>query len=633
MWDARSAFGILWLRRHSPAFVGALALWLGLCALDLALARAANDGRTSAEAWALSQLKQDKLADFNQRCGAEQSPLEPSNEDVSRWWDDCRKLSARFVKDLLTLETAPSAGVQIEGARITENIDLENAKLLRPMVIRKSQIEGEINMLHARTERLISFEGSLIGGEFKAGSLYSTNELSLARAAFKEIVNLNGAKIAGLIDMTGARFNSECNADFLRAESDLFMNSSGVDKVRFKKLRLRGAKISGQVDMTGAGFDDTLEANSLVVGGDLKMLSDETNTASFKEVDLTAAQIAGDLDMTGANFGGKLDAETLQVGGDLKMLSDETNTASFKEVDLTAAKIIGDFDMTGGNFNGKIDGTSFQVGGDLIIKSDETNTASFKEVDLTDAKIGGDLQLLGLNSARQPWTLHLRYTQVDTVVDNKDAWPVEEGQLELDGFSFNHFGGPEGDAEGKLLERGTKWWDEWARRDSQYSPTPYQQLAAAFASAGDHTTANEIRFLGRERELDEAWKRGQWARGLFLFVLGSIAGYGIGIHTFHVLYWVLGFWFLGATVLFLWVPKAGEEFKSNWLLRALWCFGASLARLLPVIELKEFKAFFEDPDKAGLKMWQRWAFSFLGLVGWILAAILGIAVAGLIQDG
>src|ERR1700720_550334 len=120
MWNTRSACAILLLRRNSPAFMGPLVLWLGFGALDPALARAANDGRTPAEDWAWSQIKLGNRADFNQHCGAEQSPLDlRANEDDSRWWADCRKLSARFVQDLLTLETARSAGIQIEGARIT----------------------------------------------------------------------------------------------------------------------------------------------------------------------------------------------------------------------------------------------------------------------------------------------------------------------------------------------------------------------------------------------------------------------------------------------------------------------------------------------------------------------------------
>jgi hypothetical protein len=83
-------------------------------------------------------------------------------------------------------------------------------------------------------------------------------------------------------------------------------------------------------------------------------------------------------------------------------------------------------------------------------------------------------------------------------MDAKDAWPAQ-GQLHIDGFSFNHLGGFEGETGQKMREGGMGWWDNWARLDPIYSPAPYAQLAAALTSAGDRDAANEIRYLGRVR--------------------------------------------------------------------------------------------------------------------------------------
>jgi hypothetical protein len=66
---------------------------------------------------------------------------------------------------------------------------------------------------------------------------------------------------------------------------------------------------------------------------------------------------------------------------------------------------------------------------------------------------------------------------------------------------------------------------------------------------------------------------------------------------------------------------------------AIWCFGASLARLLPVIEInKEFTAFFDDPKRERLTGWQSFIFSAIGIVGFVLGAILIAAVSGLTQS-
>jgi hypothetical protein len=51
-----------------------------------------------------------------------------------------------------------------------------------------------------------------------------------------------------------------------------------------------------------------------------------------------------------------------------------------------------------------------------------------------------------------------------------------------------------------------------------------------------------------------------------------------------------------------------------------------------VIEInKEFTDFFNDPGRTRLTSWQSFVFSVIGIVGWVLGAILIAAVAGLTQ--
>jgi hypothetical protein len=125
---------------------------------------------------------------------------------------------------------------------------------------------------------------------------------------------------------------------------------------------------------------------------------------------------------------------------------------------------------------------------------------------------------------------------------------------------------------------------------------------------------------------------GSFGLWLLLSALKYVAGYGIGRHTFRVVYWVLGFSLVGAVLLYFTVPEAREKYENriggpDRVRGMVWCFGASLNRLLPVIELKEFKWEFER-----LELWQRIAFSILGLIGWILGGILVLAVSGLTQN-
>jgi hypothetical protein len=226
----------------------------------------------------------------------------------------------------------------------------------------------------------------------------------------------------------------------------------------------------------------------------------------------------------------------------------------------------------------------------------------------------------------EPGGLDLHNAHVGNLVDAQDAWPTP-GHLHLDGFSFGHLGGFAGDPGPEMRARGMDWWDKnWARLDTKYSSAPSAQLAAVFTNAGDRDAADDIRYLRHEREREMACKESWLGSCILQTALGSVAGYGVGSHTFKVIPWVLVFWLIGAALLWWTVPAAKQY-------GAIWCFCASLAQLLPVIQInKELTEFFNDPERTRLKGWQIFVFSALGVVGLALGAILLVAVSGLTQS-
>jgi hypothetical protein len=263
--------------------------------------------------------------------------------------------------------------------------------------------------------------------------------------------------------------------------------------------------------MIGASFDGKLYADALKVGGDWYMYSQGQDKASFKNVHLRGAEIKGQFAMVGASVGGKLYADALKVDADLFM----RDVHCAQAVGLTIARVGGVLDLRGATLHG---------------------------LDLSGASVARDLSLAGLprktvvwkGTIRKPGVLNLRNARSGNLMDAQDAWPAK-GRLHLDGFSFTHLGGYAGETGPQMRERGMKWWDDWARRDPDYSPAPYAQLAAALTNAGGRDAANEIRYLGRvrERETEKRWSY------IWSGFLQWVAGFGIGTYTFRVLWWVI----------------------------------------------------------------------------------------------
>jgi hypothetical protein len=534
--------------------LGALGLGLGMGSLVLASTCGHYDDANTAEGWAWSQIKQGQWADFNQHCST--SPLDRKKEEDANWQSDFRKLSACFLEDLLTRapwrEAVPFAGVRITGVHIVENVDLENAKLIRPIEITRSRIEGAINLRRAHTDSLIWLDGSLMNDAFYADGLHSESDLYLRNGAiFKSEVRLSGAKIDGDVDMVGASLGGTLTAYKMKVEGDLYMHSDGQHQANFQDVDLTGAKITGQISMVGASFDGTMDANGLQVGGSPFLRHANCTHA----IDMTFAHVDSNLDLRGTTVVG-LDVSGASIAGDLRL---------------------------------------GQPGYHAVSKG----------------KTG------------EPGNLNLQNVHIGNLMDTKDAWPERE-HLHLDGFSFIHLGGFEGETGPDMRGRGMDWGDNWARLDPVYSPAPYAQLAAASTNARDRDAADEIRYFGRvrEREMETGWSY------IWSGALQWVAGFGIGTYTFRVLYWVLGIAFLGA--LYLRTSVQGVRDENHGL---IWCFGASLSRLLPVIEINEdFKDFFKNPTRAMLTGLQNFVFSAMGIVGWVLAAILVAAVSGLTRN-
>jgi uncharacterized protein YjbI with pentapeptide repeats len=354
------------------------------------------------ERWAWQEIRAGRIADFNTRDG-ELDPRSPGG------WDDTRKLSPDFLKEVLLREPYTSAlpleGARIVGAWFSEPVDLASGRLRHQLWLHGCRFEeaADLSLLHvddflsleasaftaqegdpasvdlteAKIGGQLNMAGALIAGRLAMSGL-EVGDLFMPDAAFQD-VDLGGAKVAGPINMDGATVAGKLSMNALEVGQDVLM--TGHDAT-FRDIDLVGAKVGGRLDLHGATVQGKLDMKSLEVGGDVAMYS----PASFGNVDLAGAKVSGQLDLHGAILDGKLNMYRLEVGADLAMYG----AAAFQDVDLVGARVGGQLAMYGATVTGKLNMYRVEVRRDLTMTGPE---AAFKEVDLVGTKIGGGLAM------------------------------------------------------------------------------------------------------------------------------------------------------------------------------------------------------------------------------------------------
>jgi hypothetical protein len=392
------------------------------------------------------------------------------------------------------------------------------------------------------------------------------------------------------------------------------------------------------MDMEGASVaaEQTFDAERLHVGAGALLLRQVTFGGP---VTLRDAHVDGQMAMEGASVAAEqtFDAERLHVGSNF------------------FARFV--------TFGGTVNFETLMVDGDLDLLDSHV-----RQVDLRGAAIRDDLRPGGsFGDGSEHWLhwdacdgpapcLNLRNARVGNLQDDDRAWPPH---ITLEGFTYTHLGGIGGEQRQDMRFRPIDWWRGWLNRDPVFSAQPYAHLAGVLAAAGNRDGAADIRFFGRDRERSEllrgcTWlqklgladrpdddRRCRWGAGLGLSALQLFVGHGIGAYTFRAAGWGLVLAVIGTIILcfapgvrgvrpvrFLTKMKRGPPQKS-----LLWCFGASLQRVLPLVTISaEFSDFFNDPKRERLRPWQHVTFGVLVLCGWALAGFVAAAFSGLIQN-
>lgn len=318
-------------------------------------------------------------------------------------------------------------------------------------------------------------------------------------------VSVLGCEIGGDVRADGARLTGVEGAAFwgmtariggnvvLRAWSPL-----GRDTIPFVAngvVVLSGSKIAGDLEMSGARLTGNFIAEAVEIGGMalLRVWDGQADGRPHnfpfiaeKDVDFLGGKITGNLEMTGATLAGNLVAANAEIGGDaqlqVRMGQEESSPPSFsvtvqKEVNLLGAKIAGDLDLSEGVLTGDITADNVTVGGNLLMialgvqKGVEVpfqalmtgKTFSFVNSQVTGAMV---VDLEPDEYSYQPLdfphitTIDLRHTHVGTLDDRGGRGFGTHCQLKLDGFRYDglHQDTPQGLCRPKNIRHAFKQW-------------------------------------------------------------------------------------------------------------------------------------------------------------------------------
>jgi hypothetical protein len=497
-----------------------------------------------------------------------------------------------------------------------------------------SKFFGSVDLSYLRSSGELMLNNSYFGNSVLINDSSIGSNLLMQNAAFMGPINLSYTNVGDRLSLTGA------NLQFTGTDTVPTLIAVGLSTAQSLEID-GGAVANGAIDIvsshvgtdaifSGSHFKSDLRLDEMSVGRNMDFSS---HSIFDGNLNLSNVQVTRNLFMKNSSFQKDVDASYIDATNVFADGSEFYGNLSFE-----FSHISGILDLRA-NIATSIDLSNAAIGNEFITGGEGTSLKWACVVGQSGGRIVPMVwPLSGLrdNSANCGWPnahvvlpkLILRDAYVHVFQDSIDAWP---SVLDLVGFKYDLTGGFGGDGSYDMSNRTSRQWLNWLERDKNFSTQPYEQLASVLISAGQRDAANDIEYDSRFGEMKQAFSRGHFGTGFWLFVLWGVAGFGIGSYTFiFFLAWIVVLTLIGAGV--LWCSPVA---RSNGF---LWCAGASLDRLLPIVDLYQgFKNFFENPPcddehpVRNLKRWQVAFFAIFALLGWVLAFFFVAAMTGLTQ--
>ncbi|MFG2619701.1 membrane-associated oxidoreductase [Streptomyces sp. NPDC048507] len=351
-------------------------------------------------------------------------------------------------------------------------------------------------------------------------------------------------------------------------------------------VRLQGAKINGGLFLQGAVIgpvageetgeeadEPPLQLNHAEVGTDI-IANDLTVHGQLR---LNGATVAGQISLDRARLlapgGIALHAETLTVGTDLRAQRLEARGT----VNLTGSRIPGQLNLAHATFTNP---------GGVALRASSCAV--------------GEMWLRGCEQVRG--LVNLRRSHFDLLHVPSATWPEK---IRIDGLTYRTLA-PHLPAEQRLpaLER----------EESGYLPYAYEQLAAAYRTAGDESAARTVQLAKLRRH------RRTLPRAARLWGLLQDVTVGYGFRPLRAASWLAALLLLGSLAYTAHAPrplKAGEAPDFN-------AVFYTIDLMLPIVGFGQESAYAPGG-------WYQWLSYLLIVTGWILATTTAAGVSRSLQ--
>ncbi|MCC6784002.1 MAG: hypothetical protein IT457_14250 [Planctomycetes bacterium] len=311
-------------------------------------------------------------------------------------------------------------GVRLQGAWIDEPLDLGDALVPLPIVLRDCHIAAPIDLNDSCCARTLSFEGSRLAG-LSAARARIGGSLSICMSESSAGMKLPLAQIRGDLEATGAKLGAADDGAALDLGGAQIGGSAYLDSPpnerRFEVrglVRLMASRIGGDLDCKGSSFQQcgqgALLCDRAKIGGNVFLQPDSQRRPFMAKggVRFAGAHIGGQLNCQGADLQGDDDAalhcDGAQIGGSV-FLGAAKQVRQFTAVGgvrLCGARIMGQANCCAGRFSAGRNGDALcfdgaQIGGDVILNSghDLGQFEANGRVALAGAHISGRLECLG----------------------------------------------------------------------------------------------------------------------------------------------------------------------------------------------------------------------------------------------